>query len=228
MFTLIQAHDIKNNSHLLTEAFKLRKKVFADQLNWDVPVHGDLEFDEYDHADTQYLIWCSPDRQKLYGLIRLLPTSGPTLLFDVFGDTHGHAPELVADDIFEGTRMCLDEERIARDFPTLQPGAGFNLLFLALCEAGLALGVRRMVSNFEPAMSRIYRRAGLNYDLHGKADGYGKRPVCCASFAVTIPVLAEMRRKIGVDLPVLTLSQDFAPLPDHTTPAARMLPRDAA
>lgn len=220
MFTIIQANENNDNSDMMQAAFRLRKKVFADQLNWDVPVHGDQEFDEYDTDSARYLIWCSPDRENLYGLIRLLPTSGPTLLYDVFGATHDYAPELVAEDIFEGTRMCIDEELVARDFPNLAPGAGFNLLFLALCEAGMALGVRRMVSNFEPAMSRVYRRAGLDYDMHGKAGGYGKRPVCCASFEVSKPVLEGMRRKIGVDLPVLTLPQGFAPLPLRPVAAA--------
>ena len=36
MFTLIQAADFQKNDKLLTATFKLRKKVFADQLNWDV------------------------------------------------------------------------------------------------------------------------------------------------------------------------------------------------
>lgn len=216
MFTLIQAQDFFQNQPLLEAGFRLRKKVFRDQLQWDIPVIGDMEFDKYDTADAQYLMWCSPDRQKLYGMIRLLPTSCPTLLFDVFGDTHGNAAELIADDIIEGTRMCIDDDLVAQDFPTLAPGAGFNLLFLALCEVSLALGAKRMVSNFEPAMSRVYRRAGLNYDLHGKADGYGKRPVCCASFEVSMTVLANMRKTIGIDLPVVTLQKTFTPLPCHS------------
>ena len=48
MFTLIQAADFQKNDKLLTATFKLRKKVFADQLNWDVPVTDDQEFDAYD------------------------------------------------------------------------------------------------------------------------------------------------------------------------------------
>ena len=179
-------------------------------------MNDDREYDEYDNDTAQYLVWCSPDRATLYGLVRLIPTTKPTLLFDVFARTHDNDPDLVDDTILEGTRMCLDEELIARDFPTLSPGAGFSLLLLALCEAGLALGVQRLVSNFEPAMSRIYRRAGLRYKMHGKADGYGLRPVCCASFSVTRDVLREMRAKIGVDLPVFTPMRGFDPLPQAT------------
>jgi acyl homoserine lactone synthase len=213
MFTLIQPQDFAENPHLLHSAHRLRKKVFFDRLGWQVPVAGDQEIDAYDTDKAQYLVWCSPNRETLYGLIRLLPTSEPTLLHDVFGATHGHDRGLIGADIFEGTRMCVDDDLIARDFPTLAPGAGFNLLFLALCEAGLALGVWRLVSNFEPAMGRLYQRAGLDCVMHGKAGGYGKRPVCCASFEVSLPVLAQMRRTIGVDLPVLTLGSRFRSLP---------------
>lgn len=215
MFILIQTKDAIENQKLMDAAYRLRKKVFADQLNWDVPVTGDREFDEYDNDNAQYLVWCSPDRETLYGLVRLIPTTQPTLLFDVFGRTHDYDQTLVSDTIFEGTRMCLDEELVARDFPALAACARFSLMLLALCEAALALGVTRLVSNFEPAMSRIYKRAGLNYTLHGKADGYGLRPVCCASFEVSHPVLTRIRAKIGVDLPVFTTMHNLAPLPQE-------------
>lgn len=203
MITLIQAKDFTNNRDLLVKSFQLRKRVFADQLQWEVPVIGDREFDEYDNDKASYLLWCSPDRQKLYGMIRMIPTTEPTLLFDVFAQTHGPDLSLRQPGVFEGTRMCVDEDLVAQDFPGMDAGHGFNLLFLGLCEAGIALGIKRMVSNFEPAMSRVYRRAGLDYHMHGKADGYGRRPVCCASFEVSSAVLSKMRARIGIDLPVL-------------------------
>lgn len=215
MFTTIQPHEIGKNIALVTEIFKLRKTVFADQLNWDVPVNGDLEIDDYDAMDASYIVWCSDDRQTLYGVARLLPTDGPTLLHDVFGDTHAHNPALIAHDIWEGTRMCVNDAAIARDFPTLQAGEGFRMLLLALCEAALDHGISRMVSNFEPCMSRVYRRAGLSYDMHGKADGYGKRPVCCASFAVTVPVLKKMRAAMGIDLPLYRRSATAVSMVSH-------------
>ncbi|MCL3883027.1 acyl-homoserine-lactone synthase [Marivita sp. GX14005] len=219
MFTLVQSRTYQSDMPLLEAAFRLRKRVFHDRLGWDVRATGDMEFDAYDDKLAQYLIWCSPDRRKLYGTIRLRPTSAPTLLYDVFGATHGHTPTLRGDTILEGTRMCIDEAAIARDFPTLDAGAGFNQLFLALCEVGLAIGATRMVSNFEPGMSRLYRRAGLDCVLHGEADGYGKRPVRCASFEVSMPVLAQMRRTIGIDLPIATLPRGFCRLPTPTASA---------
>lgn len=143
MFTLIQSADRSDTQDLMQATYRLRKKVFADQLYWDVPVTGNHEFDAYDTDAAQYLVWCSPDRQTLYGVVRLIATTKPTLLFDVFARTHGNDESLRDDAVMEGTRMCLDKELIARDFPTLSPAAGFTLLLLALCEAGLALGVRQ-------------------------------------------------------------------------------------
>ena len=106
MFTLIQAADFNANDKLLTATFRLRKKVFADQLNWDVPVTDDQEFDAYDNDKAQYLVWCSADRETVYGVVRLIPTSAPTLLFDVFDRTHDNDQSLVSDSTYEGTRMC--------------------------------------------------------------------------------------------------------------------------
>lgn len=213
MFILIHAQDAAADPALMTGIFRLRKKVFADTLGWDVPVHGDQEYDEYDRAGASYLVWCSGDRQHVYGVVRLMTTDGPTLLHDVFWATHGRNADLIGSDIWEGTRMCLDEDLIARDFPDMDCGRAFSLLLVALCEAALACGIERLVSNFEPAMSRVYKRAGVRMRMHGSADGYGRRPVCCASFEVSRLVLAEMRERVGVNLLLLRPQVWFVPHP---------------
>lgn len=202
MFFTIQPHEISTNIDLVIAIFKLRKKVFADQLNWEVPVDGELEYDAYDTLDASYLVWCSSDRKTLYGCVRLMSTEKPTLLHDVFGATHGFSDALKAPDVWEGTRMCVDEEALARDMPEIDAGRAFRMLLLALCEAALHHGIAKLVSNFEPMMSRVYRKAGLSYELLGKAGGYGLRPVCCATFDVSKSVLAGMRTAMQSDFPL--------------------------
>lgn len=202
MFTTIQPHEIEDNKHLLSKMFRLRKRVFFDQLGWEVPVVGEIETDSYDNAGATYLVWCSDDRETLYGMVRLMATTGPTLLHDVFGPTHDFSAELIAADIWEGTRMCIDEVAIARDMPQIDAAHAFRLLLLALCETALTHGINTLVSNFEAPLSRIYRRSGLDYQLRGRSDAYSERPVFCASFDVTPTVLRKMRRTIGIDLPL--------------------------
>ncbi len=202
MFVTIQAHEYHKYPALMDKMFKLRKKVFADQLGWDVPVTGEYERDAYDNMRPVYLVWCSPDRETLYGMMRLMPTTGPTLLYDVFRRTFPNTASLSAPGIWEGTRMCIDEDAIAADHPSVEPGQAFSLMFLALCECALDHGIHTMVSNYEPHMKRIYRRAGVEVFEQGRADGYGKLPVCCGEFEVSERVLENMRAKIGVGMPL--------------------------
>lgn len=214
MFISVQPHQQSQHTSLLNAFFGLRKRVFFDQLEWDVPVKGDIEKDEYDEMDATYLIWCSEDQSTIYGGLRLLPTSGPTLLNDVFHATHGNNPALNRPDVWEGTRMCVDDEAIKRDLPDLDAGKAFSLLFVALCEMAVDLGVSRLVSNFEACMSRVYRRAGLAFDMHGSAHEYGRRPVYCASFEVSDEILAGLRIKHNLTGALL----DQAPIPAVTQP----------
>ena len=44
-------------------------------------------------------------------------------------------------------------------------------------------------------MARIYHRAALAIHQLGRADGFGKRPVCCGRFDVS----DEVRVRIGLD-----------------------------
>ncbi|ANK86575.1 MULTISPECIES: acyl-homoserine-lactone synthase [Rhizobium] len=202
MFVIIQAHEYQKHAAVLEQMFRLRKKVFADQLGWDVPVIGPYERDSYDSLSPAYLVWCNDSRTRLYGGMRLMPTTGPTLLYDVFRETFPAAADLVAPGIWEGTRMCIDEEAIARDFPNIDPGRAFSMMLLALCECALDHGIHTMISNYEPYLKRVYKRAGAEVEELGRADGYGKYPVCCGAFEVSDRVLRKMRAALGLTQPL--------------------------
>ncbi len=202
MYLLIQAHEYHKHNKLLDQSYRLRKRVFADRLGWEVCVSGDRERDRYDDLHPAYLLWCDEDRSHLYGSVRLMPTTGPTLLYDVFRETFPDACDLIAPGIWEGTRMCIDEDAINRDFPDMRPDRAFCLLLLALCEAALANGIHTMISNYEPHMRRVYQKAGAELDELGRCDGYGRYPVCCGAFEVSHRVLTAMRDKLRVDDPL--------------------------
>ena len=202
MFVTIQAHEYAKYAGILDQVFCLRKRVFIDALEWNIPASGDQERDFYDKLNPAYLVWCSDDLKRLYGCMRLMPTTGPTLLYDTFRATFPASVNLVAPGIWEGTRMCIDELAIAADFPDIDAGRAFSLLLLALCECALAHGVHTMVSNYEPHLKRVYRRAGVTVEELGRSDGYGRHPVCCGAFEVSHGVLASMREALNIDMPL--------------------------
>lgn len=204
MFVIIQAHEYQKYASVLDQMFRLRKKVFADTLGWNVSVIGPYERDSYDQMGPAYLVWCNESRTRLYGGMRLMPTTGPTLLYDVFHETFPDAANLVAPGIWEGTRMCIDEAAIAADFPEIDAGRAFSMLLLALCECALDHGIHTMISNYEPHLKRVYKRAGAEVEELGRADGYGKYPVCCGAFEVSDRVLRKMRMALGLIGPLYT------------------------
>ena len=214
MFTIIQGNAYGRHAVLLDEMFRLRKRVFADRLGWDVPVRGAHEQDAYDRLGPAYLVWCDAGMSVLYGSARLMPTTHPTLLFDTFGRTMPPEAHLAAPGIWECTRLCVNEAAVTAHDLCLSTRDAFRTMLVALCETALAHGIHTIVSNYEPHVMRLYRSAGAMVDEVGRADGYGRRPVCCGLFETSERSLAAMRQAVGIGGRLVTL-------PRHSDAAAR-------
>lgn len=202
MIVAIQTFEHRIYTDVMLQMFQARKRVFFDTLHWDVCVQGDCERDRYDEMGPVYLVWCDQERSRHYGSMRLMPTTGPTLLHDVFGSTFPDAASLAAPGIWEGTRMCIDEEALAADYPQIAPGRAFSLLLVALCEFALDHGIHTLVSNYEPHIKRLYMRAGASVQELGRAEGFGRSPVCCSAFEISLDVLKTMQTKLGLSEPL--------------------------
>lgn len=87
--------------------FEARKRVFVDLLGWDLPVlAGKYEIDQYDDPHARYLILADTDQNHLASA-RLLPTTRPHILGDLFAGLCDDAPP-TGPEIWEITRFCLD------------------------------------------------------------------------------------------------------------------------
>ena len=85
--------------------FRNRAENFAERLGWEVVVKDGYERDMFDDANPLYLVSVDPDTEEYWGSLRLLPTTGPNMLRDVFpqlldGDTVESAT------IWESSRIC--------------------------------------------------------------------------------------------------------------------------
>ncbi|KHK89195.1 acyl-homoserine-lactone synthase [Novosphingobium malaysiense] len=105
---------------LLAQMYQERKRVFIDLLRWDLPaLDGRYEIDQFDTPSTIYLIIADTDGKHL-GSLRLLPTTQPHVLGDIFpGLCDLDSPR--SPDVWEISRLCLSrgiraaERRIVRD-----------------------------------------------------------------------------------------------------------------
>ncbi len=112
-----------------------RKRVFVDRLGWDVPVvDGQYEIDQFDTDHAIYLLDLDAAGRH-QGSIRLLPTTEPHLLSDVFPHLCEHGAPRDAE-TWEITRLCTGPD--AHD-----PKGTGRRLTIAVTEFALLYGVRR-------------------------------------------------------------------------------------
>jgi len=102
-----QDDDSAASDAVMCAMFEARKRVFIDLLGWDLPVlAGKYELDQFDDAHARYLILADADQNHLASA-RLLPTTRPHILGDLYAGLCDTPPPTGAG-IWEITRFCLD------------------------------------------------------------------------------------------------------------------------
>jgi acyl homoserine lactone synthase len=189
MLRVVQTHNAAENESLLREMFRLRAHVFGEKLKWDVTVTDGMERDQYDDCGPVYIIYT--DRKSLVlGCMRLLPTTGPTLLSDIFADTIPDAAELSAPGIWECTRFCL-HPRIACAENRAEAMHVSRIMIGRLGEIAINSGIHSIVGNFDAAMLRIYRRIGCKVEVLGRTLRFGA-PVYLGLFPVSEEIIQRV------------------------------------
>ncbi|TPG20978.1 autoinducer synthase [Sphingomonas koreensis] len=135
MIHVIDNHLAADSQLLLRSMFADRKRLFVDLFGWDVPVvDGQYEIDQFDTADTIYLIVADDDGTH-EASIRLFPSIRPHMLGTLFP----HLCPLgvpVGETTWESTRLCLPQRHGAERRRELR-----NLLFSAMVDVALERGI---------------------------------------------------------------------------------------
>lgn len=174
----------------LAEMHRLRYRIFKERLGWDVEVSGDMEVDEFDACRPAYLL--QKDDGRLQGCVRLLPTTGPTMLretFPVLLDS-GPAPECPA--VWESSRFGVDlgsrAERTGRSIAR----ATFEL-FAGMIEFGLMRELTDIVTVTDARMERILCRGNWPLRRLGSPRAIGKTLAVAGYLEVSRQRLARVR-----------------------------------
>jgi acyl homoserine lactone synthase len=194
MIVVIEPYNAHEYSELMDDMFRLRARVFRDRLGWDVQVADGKERDKYDDEGPVYLIYADDESRKVKGSLRLLPTTGPTVLADIFCDTLPDAMHLGAPTIWECTRFCLEEDissRGHREELLISSAA----LIVALGDVAIRAGIESIVGNFDSTMLRLYRRIGCEVEVLGSTRRYG-RPVYLGLFPITEPIFRKVKGRL--------------------------------
>ncbi len=191
MIVVVQEYNAHEHVRLLDQMFRLRARVFAERLKWDVSVVDGKERDRFDDLAPVYLIHTDEEGREVRGSLRLLPTTGPTVLADFFSDTLPDATQLSAPTIWECTRFCVDEDRLRHRDQIVASRA----LISGLGSVALAAGIDSVLGNFDDRMLRLYRRIGCEVDVLGSTHRYGA-PVYLGMFPVSQAILAQVNARL--------------------------------
>lgn len=181
----------------ITAMHRIRAQVFSERLQWDVTVTDGLEIDSFDDADPLYVISIDDVTGLVRGSLRLLPTTGPNMLRDVF---HVLLPnDLVVESptIWESSRFSMGSDWAA-------PAGGRRLsyvtgeLLAGLVEVGLRVGLTEVVSVFDARMLRILRMAGYPAEVIGTPTRIGECLTYAGLFEVSEGALANIQAASGI------------------------------
>ncbi|USD67214.1 acyl-homoserine-lactone synthase [Vibrio sp. SCSIO 43136] len=164
---------------LADDLFRFRHAIFIEQLGWELPLTEEQqakshELDQFDADNTVYVMGKESDGQ-VFGCARLLPTTEPYLLEQVFPELlNGLAPPKSAD-IWELSRFaCIDTQTGHTGVTGFDDRKAVELLRYTMGVARTH-GAKKMISVSPYGVERLLRKEGFSMKRLGppvKYDGY--------------------------------------------------------
>ncbi|MUT22889.1 GNAT family N-acetyltransferase [Mesorhizobium japonicum] len=184
----------------LKEMHGLRHRVFKERLDWEVETESEMETDAFDSLNPVYLLLKGSD-WRVCGCVRLLPTTGPTMLRDSFPMLLGESAAPASAGIWESSRFALD-------LPPSAPKAGGLAqatyeLFAGMVEFGLANNLTRIVTVTDTRMERILRLATWPLSRIGQPKPVGNTEAVAGFLEISHASLLRIRWKGRLNGPVL-------------------------
>jgi acyl homoserine lactone synthase len=169
-----RAGDATLGPALLDSMYRLRARVFSERLAWEVAVVDGREHDGFDLLGPVYVVATRRDRPlAAHGCCRLLPSTGPNMLRDVFPTLLDGAPAPSAPDIWEVSRFAMDDDGLGES-------AGFGFadptvsLVSGLLHHAASRGLSALVGVTSAPFERLLRHMGLRVNRLGRARRIGK------------------------------------------------------
>lgn len=198
MIYVIDSLNCSQYQPLLDDMHRLRKRVFSDRLGWDVVVTDGMEIDLFDQLDPAHIVSVD-DEGHVVGCMRLLQTTGPHMLSDVFSSILDGEPPLRSSTVWEATRFCVDTQR-------LTTGRGRNTIsyvtsevMIGAFEFAMNAGVKDAVAVIDPVMNRVLQRSGnAPYGYLGTPKPMGKVVAMAALMDCSEERVANIRAFAGI------------------------------
>jgi len=205
MIRIVQHHNRHLFERELDEMHKLRARVFADRLKWDVQVKDGRECDVFDELQPVYLLSIG-ENGNLEGSVRLLPTLGPNMLSDVFPVLMPPGEQISSPTIWESTRFSVDQKVLAERSANLINRTTAELL-CGMTEVGMLAGLEFIVSVVDLQMERVLKRAKCPCERLGEPKKIGRVSAIAGLWEIGEPLLSGLQSAGGIEGSVLDQSE---------------------
>ncbi len=183
--------------------FRNRAEIFGARLGWEVEVKNGYERDRFDDLNPLYLVSVDPASGEYWGSLRLLPTTGPNMLRDVFPQLLEQGEVVESATIWESSRICAiaapgQPERTKN-------GVGYVLseLIAGIGEVALLAGLTQIVSVFDARILRVLKSVGCEPEVIGRPQRIGDVTAYAALFEPNPVRLESFRDELGMGKSVL-------------------------
>nr|WP_281255015.1 acyl-homoserine-lactone synthase [Noviherbaspirillum humi] len=170
-----------------------RYRIFIERLGWSLPVKEGEEEDQFDRPDTVYVVAQEKDG-SLSGCARLLPTTRPYLLGEVFPGLLWGMPIPRSPEVWELSRFAA---------APLSGGSGMDQakltrgLLAAAVRAAFARGAKRLITVSPLGVERLLYRMGVHSHRAGPPSMIDGKPV----FACWIELDEQTFAALGIAQP---------------------------
>ena len=152
-----------------------RHKVFIDTLGWQLSTQDNIEIDQFDRADTEY-VTVKNAAGHICGCARLLPTTRPYLLSEIFPQLLNGQPAPNSPDVWELSRFAsIDFTSSTQSaHSNMSAPATIDLLQAAISHAATQ-GAKRLIAVTVVGAERLLRKTGYKVHRAGppmKVDGF--------------------------------------------------------
>lgn len=198
MIIVVDALNRERFADLVDDMFRLRARVFAGRLGWEVDVRDGKEIDRFDDLDPAYIIGLD-DEGHVVACARVLQTTGPHMLSDVFHDILEGEPPMRSVKLWESTRFCVDTERLGRGRgPNTVSHATYELMIGTL-EYARDSGISDIITVIDPVMDRLLKRSNnAPYGYVGSTKPMGKVSALAALLDCTDDRIGRLRDFAGI------------------------------
>lgn len=195
MIIHLHGHDRTSHPELFEQMFRLRAAAFGDRRKWRVEVRDGLEVDHFDELDPLYIMVVS-EAGRVLASLRLLQTTGPHMLSEVFPETTGGV--IIRHPlVWESTRFCVDT-KAASETSAFGINAVTGELLTGLFRTALENGLQNIVSVYDLYLERILRRAGCHFERLGDPYAYDGLPTVAGLFDVTREAVESIQARAQI------------------------------